>query len=91
MSGLDHPNIVRIFDFGELTDGTRHPSKFAARSPYIAMEFVDGGVAGPDRIMNWTELKRCLLALLDALSHAHARGVIHRDLKPNNLLLNYSG
>jgi serine/threonine protein kinase len=79
LSQLDHANIVRILDHGE-HDG----------SPYLAMEFLAGGtlasrLAGKPRPAS--EATRLLLALAEAVQHAHERGIIHRDLKPANILL----
>ena len=61
---------------------------FVAGSPYLAMELASWGSL--DRVklpLRWEDLLRLLLALLDALAHAHARGVVHRDLKPGNVLV----
>jgi serine/threonine protein kinase len=91
MSRLDHPNIVRIFEFGQIESGSQAESYFGPGSPFIAMEFVDGPVAHHQQLSDWNAIQACLVSLLDALAHAHARGVVHRDLKPNNLLLTQDG
>ena len=91
---LDHPNVVVVFDHGEVTDEAAADSagKLVARSPYLAMEFVSGGSLGDWRgKMPWVHAKKTLLALLSALAHAHSRGVIHRDIKPGNVLLLQDG
>ena len=81
---LDHPNVVQVFDVGEEDD-----------RPYIVMEYVDGGTVG-DRIegrrraLPRAEAIRLLCQLCDGLGHAHARKLIHRDIKPQNLLLRSS-
>ncbi|MEU3842364.1 serine/threonine-protein kinase [Streptomyces sp. NPDC028635] len=77
---LRHPNIVVVHDV--VDDGRR---------PYLVMELVDGGTLA-DRIarggpVDAAEAARIGVALLGALSAAHAAGVLHRDLKPANVLI----
>lgn len=82
---LHHPAIVRVYDHGRAPQGI--PDLFPG-NPWLAMELVDAGTLGDWRgRLSWVRLRRVLLALLDALAHAHARGVVHRDLKPANVLL----
>jgi serine/threonine-protein kinase len=81
---LAHPNVVSIYDAGE--DGGR---------PYIVMECVEGenlsdvlasrGRLAPD------EARALALQAADGLAHAHAAGLVHRDIKPQNLLLRSDG
>ena len=90
IADLNHPNIVKIFDLGEIDkeQAQRAPDILLEGAPWYAMELVNGGAlldAPPCK--NWTEARRLMLELLDALAHAHAAGVIHRDLKPGNVLL----
>jgi eukaryotic-like serine/threonine-protein kinase len=81
---LDHPNVVQVFDVGE-DDGR----------PYIVMEYVDGGTLA-DRLNDERgsiprgEALRLLGQLCDGLAHAHSKGLIHRDIKPQNLLIRRS-
>jgi protein kinase-like protein len=76
---LDHPNVVQVFDVGE--DGDR---------PFIVMEHVEGGTL-EDRIsrssIDREEGLRLLGQLCQGLGHAHRRKLVHRDIKPQNLLL----
>lgn len=78
---LEHPAIVRVFDFG-LTD---------AGSPYIVMELLRGEslaeLLGREPAMDATKAVQLLLPIADALATAHGRGIIHRDIKPENLFL----
>jgi len=90
VAGLDHPNIVHVFDFGEVNDEAARLSggKVVPGAPWLAMERVDGGTLQEvARQLDWEALRSVLLGLLDALAHAHARGVVHRDLKPGNVLV----
>jgi serine/threonine protein kinase len=81
---LDHPHLVRALQFG--SQGT---------VPYIVMEFVDGPSLG-DRIeregrLPEGEAVRIITQAAEALQYAHQRGVIHRDVKPDNILLGPDG
>jgi serine/threonine protein kinase len=79
---LDHPNVVQVFDVGEEEDGR----------PYIVMELVAGGTLA-DRLerrrrsLPLSEALPLLRQMCDGLGHAHARRLVHRDVKPQNLLL----
>jgi serine/threonine protein kinase/tetratricopeptide (TPR) repeat protein len=91
VASLDHPGVVLVFDHGEVGPEAEDASRglLPAGSPFLAMELADGDTLAerfPDG-PSWSELRAVLLSLLDALAHAHARGVIHRDLKPSNVLV----
>jgi hypothetical protein len=72
---LDHPNIVGIFEVGRTRDGL----------PYYAMPYLPRGHLG-QRGFDQTQVRSILHALLSALEYAHARGVVHRDVKAENVL-----
>jgi len=80
---LCHPNVVQIFDAGD--DG----------EPFLVMEYVDGETVAdrlaPDRRFTHDELLSLVTQLSAGLAHAHARGIVHRDVKPHNVLLRRDG
>ncbi len=84
LAGLNHPAIVRARDFGALPDGT----------PYLVMDAAPGRslhewiyLAQHDGLLPWPVIWSCTDQVLAGLAHSHARGVIHGDLKPSNVLL----
>jgi serine/threonine protein kinase len=84
-ASLTHPNIVQVYDRGETEEG----------SSYIAMEYVPGGTL-KERISGEGPLEAADAAALgaqvaEALGAAHERGMVHRDIKPQNVLLTASG
>ncbi|MCA9573538.1 MAG: serine/threonine protein kinase, partial [Myxococcales bacterium] len=81
---LDHPGVIRILDTGTVPDGV---PDLPAGSPWLAMEHASGGTLSSLGTLPWPDLRSVLLGILDALAHAHARGLVHRDLKPGNVLL----
>src|ERR1700709_1379569 len=84
-SRLQHPNTIRMFDFGQTQDGRL----------FMTMEFLDGqslrraadqGPLAPQRVM------KVLIQCCASLAEAHSIGIIHRDIKPDNVfLLNMAG
>src|SRR5688572_2433574 len=79
-ASLSHPNVVTVFDWGE-EDGT----------PFLVMELVDGPslqeVLDARGRLSRAEVARIGAQVADALAHAHSKGVVHRDVKPGNILL----
>ncbi|MEZ4319222.1 MAG: protein kinase [Myxococcota bacterium] len=87
---LDHPRIVTVFDQGEVDARAAKSSGglLAEGSPWLALELVEGGtLATLYKGLDWRMLNTVLVQLLEALAHAHAAGVIHRDIKLANVLV----
>jgi len=83
LAKLTHPNIVPITDYGE------HDGK-----PYLVMPYLPGGTLKQQlkgKPMPWEEAVRLLIPIARALHYAHQQGIIHRDVKPSNILITQSG
>ena len=82
-SSLNHPHILTVHDAGEFEE-----------RQYLVAEFVDGGTLkewarAEDR--SWHQVVDLLVGVGDALATAHSAGILHRDVKPENILVTSSG
>ncbi|MBE6844991.1 MAG: Stk1 family PASTA domain-containing Ser/Thr kinase [Ruminococcus sp.] len=77
---LSHPNIVKIYDVG-----------FSEKIQYIVMEYIDGITLKEyienERVLSWKDAVHFVTQILRALQHAHERGIVHRDIKPQNIMM----
>jgi serine/threonine protein kinase/beta-lactam-binding protein with PASTA domain len=84
VASLNHPHVLRVFDWGEDTDG-----------PYLVLEYLGGGSLRDllDRGVRLTHSQAAHLGteVAQGLAYAHARGLVHRDIKPANLLFDEEG
>ena len=83
LAKLSHPNIVKVLDYGEHNG-----------APYLVLEYLPGGTLKGQvmgRPIPWQEAVRLLLPIAGALDYAHEQKIIHRDVKPANILLTEKG
>lgn len=77
---LSHPNIVKVYDVS-----------FGERFQYIVMEYIDGitlkEYIDQQKEIKWKEAVHFTVQILRALQHAHDKGIVHRDIKPQNIML----
>ncbi|WP_051411577.1 Stk1 family PASTA domain-containing Ser/Thr kinase [Ruminococcus flavefaciens] len=77
---LSHPNIVKIYDVG-----------FSEKIQYIVMEYIDGitlkEYIEEERVLSWKDTVHFVIQILRALQHAHDKGIVHRDIKPQNIMM----
>jgi eukaryotic-like serine/threonine-protein kinase len=83
-AGLDHPGIAKVYDFGETSDDD-------TPRPYLVMEYVDGQplsvLLAPRRPLEEARVVDLIAQTAEALQAAHDKGIVHRDVKPANLLI----
>ncbi|MFD5214104.1 Stk1 family PASTA domain-containing Ser/Thr kinase [Microbacterium sp. NPDC058345] len=93
-SRMSHPSIVRVFDAGDPAAGASASTSGAGDEPYIVMELVHGTLLkdiiaeGPvpvDDALRYTD------GILEALDYSHRAGVVHRDIKPGNVMITEKG
>ena len=77
---LSHPNIVKVYDVG-----------FSDKIQYIVMEYIDGitlkEYIEEEKVLTWKDTLHFIIQILRALQHAHDKGIVHRDIKPQNIML----
>ena len=80
ISLLNHPNIVQVYDVS-----------FTNRIQCIVMEYIDGislkEYIEQEKVIRWKEAVHFVIQILRGLQHAHDRGIVHRDIKPQNIML----
>ena len=82
LARLEHPNIVNVHDYGEYEG-----------APYLVMQYLTGGTLREltGKSMPYGEAARLLIPIAHALGYAHSMDIVHRDVKPANILITASG
>jgi serine/threonine-protein kinase len=87
---LSHPHITNVYDYGEAT-----PAAGGTPMPFVVMELIDGEslatILGRARVLPWPAAVRICADVAAALAAAHARGIVHRDVTPANVMLTSAG
>jgi len=79
---LDHPNLVKVYALETESDW-----RFRVKKARLLLEFVPGETLDQAKLLNHAKLLRVLEKVAAGVAHMHARGVVHADLKPNNVML----
>src|SRR5688572_1387742 len=87
---LEHPNIVPVHDFGEDTEGVRFFTMYYVRGKTLT-EMLQSDTVELGSREAYFRLLNTFLRVCDAVAFAHSRGVIHRDLKPDNIMVGAFG
>ena len=92
-AGLNHANIVAVYDSGE--DTFVEAAGGTVDIPYIVMEFVDGQtlreILNEEKKVSADEACRIMMGVLSALEYSHSKGIVHRDIKPGNVMVTRGG
>jgi eukaryotic-like serine/threonine-protein kinase len=84
VASLNHPHVLRVFDWGEDTDG-----------PYLVLEYLGGGslrdLLDRGSLLSHSQAAQLGTEVAQGLAYAHVRGLVHRDIKPANLLFDEEG
>ncbi|APX34791.1 protein kinase [Brachybacterium sp. P6-10-X1] len=92
-AALNHPSIVAVYDTGE--EHQRTVTGADVTIPYIVMEYVHGTTLrehiDPENPMGARKAGEIMVALLSALEYSHRAGIVHRDIKPGNVMINDAG
>ncbi|HPH97146.1 MAG TPA: serine/threonine-protein kinase [Anaerolineaceae bacterium] len=82
LARMEHASIIRIFDYGEYNG-----------APYLVMNYLPGGTLKQftGRQVPWQDAVRLILPVARALEYAHRQGIVHRDVKPANVLISSEG
>jgi hypothetical protein len=83
-AALRHPHVVEVFDWGEVPESI---AGWPPKSVWIATEWASGGTLAGHRPTTWSAVRRGIEGVLSALIWIHARSLLHRDIKPTNVLL----
>ncbi|WP_159624320.1 Stk1 family PASTA domain-containing Ser/Thr kinase [Actinomyces sp. zg296] len=92
-AALNHPSIVAVYDSGEET--LVQPDGTSRTVPYIVMEYVEGHTVrellGDGEAVPIPEAVEIVTGVLDALEYSHRAGIVHRDIKPGNIMITSTG